>query len=91
MFVQNFGGTNKEYYGIFESGLLYPRLQVTRCTLSSYNHNEVSRSKPQLRNVYGVNLTLFNLFYTKYLHVLLQVKPYHLCYFKTQSVDPGKG
>ena len=23
MFVQNFGGTNKEYYGIFESGLLY--------------------------------------------------------------------
>ena len=25
MFVQNFGGTNKEYYGIFESGLLYIR------------------------------------------------------------------
>ena len=23
MFMQNFGGTNKEYYGIFESGLLY--------------------------------------------------------------------
>ena len=23
MFVQNFGGTNKEYCGIFESGLLY--------------------------------------------------------------------
>ena len=22
MFMQNFGGTNKEYYGIFESGLL---------------------------------------------------------------------
>ena len=23
MFMQIFGGTNKEYYGIFESGLLY--------------------------------------------------------------------
>ena len=22
MFMQNFGGTNKEYYGIFESGLI---------------------------------------------------------------------
>ena len=22
MFMQNFGGANKEYYGIFESGLL---------------------------------------------------------------------
>ena len=22
MFMQNFGGTNKEYYGIFETGLL---------------------------------------------------------------------
>ena len=21
MFMQNFGGTNKEYYGVFESGL----------------------------------------------------------------------
>ena len=82
LFVQNVGGTNKEYYGIFESGLLSPGLQVMRCTLYSYKRNKVSRSKLQLRNVYGVNLTLFNLFYTKYLHVLLQMKPYHPGYFK---------
>jgi len=23
IFMQNFGGTNKEYYGIFETGLLF--------------------------------------------------------------------
>ena len=29
IFMQNFGGTNKEYYGIFESGLLC--LWILRC------------------------------------------------------------
>ena len=30
MFMQNFGGTNKEYYGIFESGLFaLPRGKIT--------------------------------------------------------------
>ena len=28
MFMQNFGGTNKEYFGIFESGLLDMKPQV---------------------------------------------------------------
>ena len=27
MFMQNFGGTNKEYYGIFESGLLKAKVR----------------------------------------------------------------
>ena len=30
MFMQNFGGTKKEYYGIFESGLFTPYVTLVR-------------------------------------------------------------
>ena len=33
VFMQNFGGTNKDYYGIFESGLLTIYTYAERKTL----------------------------------------------------------
>ena len=39
MFMQNFGGANKEYYGIIESGLLSPVKMTYFCLKSNVKFN----------------------------------------------------
>ena len=67
--MQNFGGTNKEYYGIFESGLLL--LQLAASVAKTLNGSEAEGNQfPFVKKINAIEFS--SRYFTIYWKILTQ-------------------